>query len=51
MSVVDSQAYYWSSTEYSGLTYYAYYLLYYSGNLYVYSNADKYYGFQVRCVK
>jgi uncharacterized protein (TIGR02145 family) len=50
MDVVSSQAYYWSSTESSGNTSYAYYLVYYSSNLYV-TNSRKYYGLQVRCVK
>jgi hypothetical protein len=44
-----SFAYYWSSTQ-NG-TNYAYYLFYFSGDLFVSSNAYKYFGFQVRCVK
>jgi hypothetical protein len=45
-----SFAYYWSSTVYPSDTNFAYYLLYYSGNLNVIAY-NKYYGFQVRCVK
>jgi hypothetical protein len=47
MENVSSRAYYWSSTD-SGNT--AYYLLYYSDNLYV-NYTSKVLGHQVRCVK
>jgi hypothetical protein len=63
MSDVSSHAYYWSSTETSSGSNFAYYLNYYSSNtndaynLRYYSdslgvaNNYKYLGFQVRCVK
>ena len=50
MSSVSSNATYWSSTQVSSNTNYAYYLLYGSGGLYV-NFTNEYYGFQVRCVK
>jgi hypothetical protein len=51
MYVVDLQAYYWSSTVYSGGSSDAYYLYFdTSGSLGV-GNDDKYGGLQVRCVR
>jgi uncharacterized protein (TIGR02145 family) len=50
MNLVSEQARYWSSTENSSGSNYAYYLYYGSGSLLVTLNL-KYNGFQVRCVK
>lgn len=49
MDGVGSYSYFWPSTEYSSSG--TYYLRYSSGSLLVGNNANKSYGFQVRCVK
>jgi hypothetical protein len=50
VSGVNSQARYWSSEENSSGSNEAYFLYYYSADLYVSAN-NKRYGFRVRCVK